>query len=60
MLFLCHIKCPVPINQQPLEEYSILIKSKRIFWSLLIVLINTLFFIISQNLNLDFFLNFSI
>nr|WDA99231.1 hypothetical protein GAYEhsy245_016 [Galdieria yellowstonensis]WDA99421.1 hypothetical protein GAYE_10879_016 [Galdieria yellowstonensis] len=74
MLFLCHIKCPVPINQQPLEEYSILIKSKRIFWSLLlintinkqkcihfcllIVLINTLFFIISQNLNLDFFFKF--
>jgi hypothetical protein len=56
MLFLCHIKCPVPINQQPLEEYSILIKSKRIFWSLL--LINTLFFIISQNLNLDFFFKF--
>ncbi|BDE17541.1 hypothetical protein GpartN1_CHLp035 (chloroplast) [Galdieria partita] len=74
MLFLCQIKCPVPINQQPLEEYSLLIKSKYVFWflllintinkqkciyfCLLIVLINSFSFIISQNLNLDFFLKF--
>lgn len=74
MLFLCQIKCPVPINQQPLEEYSALLKSKYILWSLflintiskqqcvhcclLIVLINFVSFIISETLNLNFFLKF--
>jgi hypothetical protein len=72
MLFLCQIKCPVPTNQQPLEEYNILINSKYVFWFLLLIntinkskciyfclvtiIINSLGFGISQILNVDFFL----
>lgn len=73
MLFLCYIKSPVPLDQQPIQQYYLLNTSQYRFWilfciskktyiftSVIVIGINLYMYIMYKYLRLDFNFFFSI